>query len=290
MSEYVVATDTASDLPCEIAQELNIFQIPMKFEIEGETYRNYPDGREYDLTKFYNKLREGSSAITAQVSNDDFVDFAEPILKEGKDILYISLSSGLSGTFQSCKIFAEDLMQEYPGRKIICIDSKGASIGQGLLTILTAKKKQEGLNIEELAEWTEEKRPQICFWVSVDDLNHLKRGGRISSLTAVIGTALGIKPIIHVDNEGNLVQVDKARGTKKAMEVLLNRMKETSINPEEQDIFIGHGDSSEVADMLAEMVKKELKVKSVTTGYIGPVIGAHSGPGTIALFFVGTKR
>ena len=219
-----------------------------------------------------------------------FLDTFTPILESGRDILYLAFSSGLSGTYNGSVIAANDLMEKYPGSKVISVDTLAASVGEGLLVYAAAKKREEGLSLDELAQWVTDNRLHLCHWFTVDDLNHLKRGGRVSPAVAIIGTALGIKPVMHVDDEGHLIPVSKVRGRRKSLDALVEHMAETCDKPESQTIFIGHGDSKEDAEYVAKLVRQKFKVKNIILNYIGPVIGSHSGPGTIALFFFGTHR
>ena len=202
----------------------------------------------------------------------------DKVLATGSDLIYIGFSSGLSGTFQVARNILEELKEKYPNQKIYYVDSLAASLGQGLLVHYAVNKKNEGATIEELYDWLMENRLNLCHWFTVDDLFYLKRGGRVSGAAAVMGTVLSIKPVLHVDNEGKLIPKSKAIGRKRAIETLVSKMKETAINPEED------------AEYLAELVKKEMKVKEVYIHFIEPVIGCHSGPGTLALFFMGTHR
>ena len=290
MRDYRIVTDSTCDLPAGIVAELNLTVIPMEFQLDGTTYLNYPDGREYDFHEFYNALRAGMASTTSQVNYQTFLDTFTPILEDGKDILYLAFSSGLSGTYSGSTIAAKDLMEKYPDAKIVCVDTLAASVGEGLLVYTAAKKREEGLSLDELAQWVLDNRLHLCHWFTVDDLNHLKRGGRISPAVAIIGTALGIKPVMHVDNEGHLIPVSKVRGRRKSLDALVEHMIQTCDKPDGQTIFIGHGDSVEDAEYVAKQIKQKFKIKTIILNYIGPVIGSHSGPGTIALFFFGTER
>lgn len=290
MRDYVIITDSTTDLTPELINELNISVIPMEFNIDGQSYLNYSDEREISYKEFYDVLRNGKNSTTSLINTVTFTDLFEPILKEGKDILYIAFSSGLSGTYNSSCIAAEMLLEKYPDSKIYTVDSLSASMGEGLLVYHAANKKKEGMNIEELKEWILNNRLNLCHWFTVDDLHHLKRGGRLSSAAAIVGTMLSIKPVLHVDNEGHLIPVEKVRGRKLSITALLKMMENTAIKPEEQTIFISHGDCLEEAEYLAKLIKEKLNVKDIKINFIGPVIGSHSGPGTIALFFLGTER
>ncbi len=290
MRDYCIVTDSTCDLPANIVTDLGITVIPMEFQLDGTTYLNYPDGRDYDFHAFYDALRAGKASTTSQVNYQTFLDTFTPILESGRDILYLAFSSGLSGTYNGSVIAANDLMEKYPGSKVISVDTLAASVGEGLLVYAAAKKREEGLSLDELAQWVTDNRLHLCHWFTVDDLNHLKRGGRVSPAVAIIGTALGIKPVMHVDDEGHLIPVSKVRGRRKSLDALVEHMAETCDKPESQTIFIGHGDSKEDAEYVAKLVRQKFKVKNIILNYIGPVIGSHSGPGTIALFFFGTHR
>ncbi|WP_097014733.1 DegV family protein [Anaerocolumna aminovalerica] len=290
MRNYVIVTETTTDLPDEIAKDLDIRVIPMAFELDGKSYYNYLDERELDIHEFYETLRKGGKSVTSLINTEVFMNFFEPILNEGCDILYISFSSGLSGTYNASLLAIDELKEKYPDSKIFSVDSRCASLGEGLLVYSAALKKEEGLSIDELYEWLNDNVLKLCHWFTVDDLNHLKRGGRVSAISAAIGTALNVKPVLHVDNEGKLIPIEKVRGRKKSLIAIADRMLETCTNPEEQTIFIGHGDAVEDAEYLAQLIKERMNVKDFVINPIGPVIGSHSGPGTIALFFFGTER
>ncbi len=290
MRNYVIITESTSDITKELVEELGVIVIPMNFEMNQKSYTHYPDGREMGVHEFYEALKAGSKSVTSLVNTQTFLNYFEPVIKEGNDILYIGFSSGLSGTYNSAVIASEELLEKYPDATISCIDTKAASAGEGLLVYTAANKQKEGLSLTELDTWLRENVLKLCHWFTVDDLFHLKRGGRVSALSAGIGTALNIKPILHVDDDGHLIPMEKVRGRKKSLLALLDHMVETSTNPEEQVIFIGHGDAMEDAEFLAEQIKEKLHVKDVILTPIGPVVGSHSGPGTIALFFFGTKR
>ncbi|MDF2951850.1 MAG: DegV family protein [Anaerocolumna sp.] len=290
MKDYVIVTESTCDLPVQIVNELDIKVIPMNFELEGKSYTHYYDARELDIHEFYESLRKGQKSITSLVNTEAFLSFFEPILQSGKDILYIAFSSGLSGTYSASLIAIEELLETYKDSKILAVDTKAASVGEGLMVYTAAMKRSEGYSIEEVAEWISSNVLNLCHWFTVDDLNHLKRGGRVSALSATLGTALNVKPILHVDNEGHLIPMEKVRGRKKSLFDLLDHMVETCTNPEEQVVFIGHGDTVEDAEFLAGLIKEKLNVNKIHISPIGPVIGTHSGPGTIALFFFGTKR
>jgi len=290
MRDYVIITDSTTDLTEELINELDITVIPMEFNIDGKVYLNYSDERDISYKEFYDFLRNGKNSTTSLINTATFTELFEPILEDGKDILYIAFSSGLSGTYNSSCVAAQMLSEKYTDSKIYTVDSLSASMGEGLLVYHAAKNKKEGMNIDELKDWVENNKLNLCHWFTVDDLHHLKRGGRLSSAAAIVGTMLNIKPVLNVDNEGHLIPVEKVRGRKLSITAMLKMMEKTAINPEEQTIFISHGDCLEEAEFLANLVKEKLNVKDIKMNYIGPVIGSHSGPGTIALFFLGTER
>ena len=289
MSEYVITINSTSDLPKEWVWERKIPVVPLNCTIGGNTYRDM-----YDLSadEFYGMLRAGEMAVTSQPSPQAAIDMLEPILKEGKDILHIAFSSGLSGTYNSCRIAAEELMEDYPDRKIIVVDSLGASLGQGLLVYLAQEKKEQGEDMETVAKWAEENRLHMVHLFTVNDLNHLYRGGRISRTTAVVGSMLNIKPVLHVDNDGKLTAIGKVRGRKKSLQELVKLMDEKigSYHDTCHTIFISHGDCEDDANYVAEKVKEKYQINTIIMNQVGATIGAHSGPGTMALFFVGDER
>ena len=290
MSEYVILTDSSADLTAELVAELGVEVIPLSFTMEDKTYYNFPDNRDIDPADFYNRLRGGAMATTSAVNVADYTETIEPMLKAGKDVLVLAFSSGLSATCHSAQIAAEELMEQYPDRKVYVVDTLCASLGQGLLVWYAAQQKKQGKSIEEVRDWTEAHKLNLCHWFTVDDLHFLKRGGRISAATAVLGTMLSIKPVMHVDNEGHLIKVGTARGRNASLKALVDHMAETAQNPGEQVVFISHGDCLADAQKVADDVKARFGVKTVVINYVGPVIGAHSGPGTVALFFLGSVR
>lgn len=290
MHSYKIITDSTTDLPENMISELNIEVLPLQFIINNKSYYNYPDERDLTIKEFYKLLREGQSVNTVQVNVSQCLESFEKHLQNGEDILYIAFSSALSGTYNSATIAASELKQKYPNNKIIVIDSLSASMGEGLLVYHAVMQKRRGFSIEELSKWIEENKRNFCHWFTVNDLFHLKRGGRISSTSAIFGSMLGIKPILHVSDDGKLIPVSKVRGRRQSIEELFNRMQKSCIVPEKQVIFISHGDCEDEAKVLKELIINRLHVKDVVMNNIGPVIGAHSGPGTIALFFVGNVR
>lgn len=290
MKDYVIVTDSTTDLPADLVEQFRLSVVPLSYTIGDNTYLNNIEKPQLDTKEFYKKLRAGETSVTSQVNLATFLACFEGILQSGKNILYIGFSSHLSGTFQSGYMAARELQQKYPTAKISCVDSQGASLGEGLLVYLAAKKKEEGLSLEELEQWILENRSKACHWFTVDDLNHLKRGGRVSAVSAFFGTALDIKPILHVDDQGRLVPTHKVRGRTKAIKALVEQMDKTCINPEEQTVFIGHGDCLEEAKQLEKLIREKLPVKDVLIHPVGPVIGSHTGPGVMALFFLGNPK
>lgn len=287
MKNYVILTDSSCDLTSELAKELDISILSLEALMEdGSILLN----DQIDVKDFYQQLRNKKKITTSAVSIERFMNFMESYLKEETDILYLGFSSGLSGTYNAGFVAAQELSERYPDRKIYTVNTLCASLGQGLLVYLCAKMRLNGADIEEVRNYAEDHKLNLCHWFTVDDLFFLKRGGRVNAATAVMGTMLSIKPVLHVDEKGKLINVSKARGRKAAMDELFNRMKDTVIDPETQTCFICHGDCEEDAKVLAERVKNELGVPEVIIGYTGPVIGAHSGPGTLAIFYLGTTR
>ena len=283
---YQIITDSCCDFTEAQYKEWNVVSVPLTVTYNGENHENF--SRPEDVKAFYDQLRGGVMATTAAVNPDGWANAMEPFLKEGKDVLVLAFSSGLSTTYQSAVIAAGELREAYPERTICVVDTLCAALGQGLLVWHAAKKRDEGMTIEELTAWVESHKLNLCHWVTIDDLTTLKRGGRISATTAIVGTMLNIKPIIFVDNDGHLINTAKVRGRKAAMELLVKKFQETGL--EQDTVFIAHGDCPEDAAALEALVREKTGVKNVITGYVGPVIGAHTGPGVLVLFFLGTHR
>jgi DegV family protein with EDD domain len=287
MNEFIIITDSSADLPKSVACDMGVEIIPLEVNIDGIGCK-YND--EIDIKEFYGWLRDKKGAKTSAVNMEKFCEVFEKFAADGKDILYIGFSSGLSATYMAAKNAAEEISEKYPDRKVIAVDSLCASLGQGLLVKHAVDKKNSGATIEEVAEFVENNRLNLCHWFTVEDLFFLKRGGRVSAATAVMGTVLQIKPVMHVDDEGKLINVEKARGRAASVNSLFAKMKETAIDPEKQTIYISHGDCYDDAKKLADMVTAEFGITDILINEVGPVIGAHSGPGTLALFFLGSKR
>ncbi len=290
MAAYTILTDSCCDLPAELAAELELEVLPLSLEMSGSTYRNYLDGREIGFQEFYSRVRGGENAVTSAVSVGDFEAVMKSVLDRGEDLLCICFSSALSTTYQSAVIAADGLRETYPDREIYVVDSLCASMGQGLLVWLCAQEKRNGKSIQEVRDFAEQQKGSVCHWFTVDDLHHLKRGGRISATTALFGTMLSIKPVLHVDDEGRLIAMDKARGRKASLLALVDQMEETADTPGYQTVFISHGDCLDDAKFVAAEIRRRFGTQNITIGYIGPVIGSHTGAGVVALFFVGSKR
>ena len=287
---FQIITDSSCDLPQTLADELDLRVLPLHVTIEGKTYRNYLDGREIGFREFFDKLRAGEQGSTSAVNPEEFREEMDVALAAGLDVLYIGFSSGLSTTYQSGCIAADELRGKYPERKILTIDSLGASLGQGLYVYLAAKKQQSGAAIEEVYDYLMQTRPHLCHWFTVNDLMHLKRGGRVSATAALFGTMLQIKPVMHMDDEGHLIPVSKARGRKASLQALVEQMVQTAVEPERQTVFICHGDCLDDAEYTASLIREKTGAQNVIINYVGPVIGAHTGPGVISIFFLGTHR
>lgn len=288
MRDYLIVTDSSCDLPASVAEKLGVKVIPLEVNIEGVGTKL---NDELDIKEFYALLRSKKGVKTSAVNMDRFIELFESIIAQDKDVLYIGFSSGLSATFMAAKNAAEELSEKYPDRKIVAIDSLCASLGQGLIVTYAARKKKQGASFDEIVRYVDGCKMNLCHWFTVDDLFFLKRGGRVSAASAVVGTMLGIKPIMHVSNEGKLVKVSTVRGRKASIDTLCEKAKGAALNAKNKLVaFISHGDCEEDAKYLAEKIKREVGFKDVVIGYVGPVIGSHSGPGTLALFYLGAER
>lgn len=287
MSEYVITVNSTVDLPKEWLQERNVPVIPLKYMMDGVSYVDM-DG--LSAKEFFQKLREGKMATTSQVNPEEAREAFEPFLKEGKDILHLGFSSGLSGTCNSMRIAAEELQEEYPDRKVIVIDTLCACLGEGLLLYYALKRKKEGMNIDQLAEWIEANKLHVCHDVTIDDLHHLQRGGRISKTVAVVGSIVQIKPIIHMDDNGCLQVIGKERGRKKSLQKIVNMASDQSKGWENDLVMITHGDCEEDANYVADLVREKMGIQNILVNNIGTVIGSHTGPGVVAVFCMGEKR
>ena len=286
MADFVIFADSSVDLPIEEINRYGLQIINLHLFVSGKE----EDIDTLDSHAFYERLRAGEVASTSAPSPEEYAEKMIPVLESGKDILYLGFSEGLSCSYNNGKLAMEELAEKYPDRKLYHISTGCASTGHGLLTVLAARKQQAGATIEEVRDWVNENLLHLVHWFTVDDLMFLKRGGRISAVTAVAGTMLGIKPILHVDDEGHLINMSKARGRKASLQTMVDKVKEYAIEPATQTMAICHGDCLEEAEWIAEKLKNELKVPEVIISPTGTVIGAHSGPGTIAVFFLGTQR
>lgn len=287
MNKYIIYTDSACDIKPEVLAEWGVKSLPLTFRFNGEE-REY-NNNEMPIGEFYDRMRGGAVAKTAAVNSETFrLSFLEEI-NNGFDVLYLGFSSGLSTTFNSARIAAQQINNEGE-KKVTVIDTLSASAGFGMLVYLAKEKKNEGASIEEVAEYITSLVPRMCHWFTVDDLEYLKRGGRVSGVAAFVGNLLGIKPVLHVDNEGHLIKIDTIRGRKKAVIALADMYDKLAETPDEGVIFISHADCLADAEMLASIIKNRhgVEVKLITD--VGTVIGAHAGPGTLALFFIGKER
>ena len=289
MSEYVILTESSCDLSPELVAEADVEVLPLSFTIDGKNYPHYPDARAYPIAAFYQRMREGAVAVTAAANVVELTEGMEKHLRQGRDVLFLCFSSGLSSTRDACAIAAEDLRERYPDRKIYTVDTLAASGGQGLLVLLAGRKRKAGASIEEVRDFAEETKLHVGHWFTVDDLVYLKRGGRVSSAAAVVGTMLNIKPVLHVDNEGHLIPMEKVRGRKAAIQALFRHMQETAL-PDQETVLINHADCLPEAQTLAEQIRAEFHPKEVLIADLGPIIGAHTGPGLVTLFFLAEHR
>ena len=286
MSDYQIVTDSACDLTPETLREWNVemLAMPYLFQDTGEQHVDH----EYPIADFYAEMRAGRIAKTSALNTEAYVELFTSLLEQGRDILYVAFSSGLSATCANGKAAAEALAPRYPERKIVVVDSLCASAGEGLFVYLAVQNRDHGMTLAENAAALEADKPHLVHWFTVDDLKFLKRGGRISPATALLGTALNVKPVLHVDDEGHLIKVTQVRGRKKAIHALADKLGETIY--EGSPVFISHGDCLEDAEFLAKIIREKYGYETKIITYVGALIGAHSGPGTLALFFRGTHR
>ena len=287
MNEFVIVSDSTVDLPKEYLQSKQVPIISLSYIMDGVTYEEM-DGLSHK--EFFEKLRAGSLPTTSQINPEQAREALELFAKEGKDILYIGFSSGLSGSYNSVRMAAEDLKEEYPDINIITIDSLCACMGEGLLLYKALELKEHGMSMEEIAKWVEANKLHICHNVTVDDLNHLHRGGRISKPTAVVGSMIKIKPIIHMSDEGKLVVIGKERGRKKSLVSIVDRMEKQMQGYDNDIVMITHGDCIEDAEFVKKQVEERFGIHNVMINGIGSVIGSHTGAGVVAVFFMGDKR
>lgn len=285
----VIVIDSCTDLPYDYIQKHNIPVVHLTYLFKG---KNYTDDffQSVDCKTFYNEVRSGEMPTTSQVNAEDYIKVFRPFLEERRPVIYLSFSSALSGSYNSSVLAKNTLLEEYPDADITLIDTKAASLGSGLIACHAIKMLEAGASKDVLIEWVENNKLKVAHWFTVDDLNHLKRGGRISGAAAFLGTMLNIKPVLHVDNEGRLIPISKVKGRKKSIRALFEKLQETIVSPEDQTIFISHGDAPQDAQYLADLIKEEYQIQDIVINHVGPVIGAHSGPGTLALFFLAERR
>lgn len=287
MPTYQIMTDSCCDFPQQMYSELNLTMVPLTVEYQGEVRDDKNDAH---LKEMYAGFRAGETARTSAVNPSRWAAAMEPILDAGEDILVLAFSSGLSTTYQSAVIAANELLETHPQRKILVVDTLSASLGQGLLTWYACKMRDSGASLEEVHQWVEDNKLHMCHWFTVEDLMYLKRGGRISATTALVGTMLQIKPVLHMDNLGHLVSVSKARGRKASIDAIAKKVGELGAGYDNSTMFITHGDCQEDAEYLAQQLKEKYGAKEVLINYVGSVIGSHSGPGTLSVFFLGNHR
>ena len=286
MESYQIITDSCCDFTQQMYKDYRVACVPLSIHYQGQSRENMSEPDQ--LKAFYDSMRRGETATTSAANPEGWASAMEPILQRGQDILCLTFSSALSATCQSAVMAAEELREKYPQRSIRVVDTLCAALGQGLLIVHACRRRDEGMGMEELADWCEENKRNLAHWVTVDDLNHLKRGGRISAATALVGGMLNIKPIIHVDDEGRLVNVAKCRGRKAAMELLAEKLAQGITD--RSVIAIAHGDCPEDAAALEKLIREKCDVETVITGYVGGVIGAHTGPGVLVVFYLGNNR
>ena len=287
MRDYVITVNSTVDLPKEWLEERHVPVVPLKYTIDGETYT---DMEGLSAKEFFAKLREGKMSVTSQVNPEEAAELLEPYVKDGKDVLHLGFSSGLSGTLNSMRIAGQMLEEKYPEAKVIVIDTLCACLGEGLLLYKALQQKAMGKTIDETAQWVEENKLHICHNVTVDDLNHLHRGGRVSKTTAVLGTLVQIKPIIHIDDNEKIQVIGKERGRKKSLNKIVDMAVEQSKGWDNDIIMITHGDCIEDAEYVAKLVREKMGIDNILINNIGTVIGSHTGPGVVAVFCMGNKR
>lgn len=290
MSEFIIVTDSSCDLSAQLAEELQLHVVPLSVLLDGKHYTNYLDWREISSKDFYDAMRNGAKSTTSAPNVEQFTETMEAALAQGKDVIYIGFSSGLSGTYNAGRLAAEQLQEKYPERRIYTIDTLAGAAGEGLLCYYAAKMRDAGKTIEEVRDWVLANKMKVNHWVTVDDLKYLRAGGRISATTAVVGTMLNIKPIIRMDDNGKLESCGKVRGRKAAIKALFDYAQKNAVELQNQVVFINHAECEEDAQYLADMVKRQLQVKDVVINSLGPVIGSHTGPGLLVIFFLGEHR
>lgn len=288
---FDIITDSSSNLTEDMIDRFGLHILPLTFMVDGQQHHSYLKGEKTDLAQFYTMMREGKVITTSLPSLSDAEATMREVLDAGRDLLYIGFSSGLSGTYEAIDLLARALAPEYPDRTILTVDTLAASGGEGLLVWHAVQLQRTGASIEEVRDWLEENKLHLAHWFTVDDLMFLFRGGRVSRTSAWAGTLLNIKPVMHMDDEGHLIPLEKVRGRRKSLNALVDHMSQTANEPvSEQTVFITHGDCIEDAEYVADLVRERFGVKDIVINYVDPVIGAHSGPGTLALFFLANER
>lgn len=289
-TDYVIITDSSANLTDELIAKYDLDILPLTYMLNGEEHLSYEKGKPTDLPGFYKAMREGGKVSTSCVNVDSAKAFFEPYLAAGKDVLYLGFSSGLSATYANVAAAGKELLAAYPDRKFYAVDTLAACMGEGLIVTYALEAQLAGKTIEEVRDYAEEIKLRVCHQFTVDDLMYLKRGGRIGSGTALIGTILKIKPVMHADNHGKLAAVSKVIGRKAAIKWLFKKYVKKAYDKKNQIVYIAHGDCHDDAEALAEMIREHSEYKSITINYIDQVIGSHSGPGTLAIFFLGDSR
>ena len=288
---FCIFTDSSANVPDEYIDHYGLKILTLIFRDEqGAEFHSYAPGEKTDLSQFYARMRTGTVFTTSLVPPELALEMMEPVLAAGQDILYLGFSSGLSGTCQAVVNVMDLLREKYPQRKLLAVDTLAAATGEGLLVLLACRRREEGMTIEQTRDWVEENKLRMCHWFTVEDLKYLKRGGRISAAAAMFGTMLQIKPVMHMDDEGHLVPVNKVRGRKASLDALVDKMGELAVEPEKQLVAVIHGDCQADADYVRDLVNARFHPAEMIVSTLDPVIGAHSGPGTVSLFFLGTRR
>lgn len=287
---FKIVTDTSANLTDEIVEKYDLAVLPLTFMIDGVQRKSYNKHEKSNLPAFYKEMREGKVVTTSLPNLQDSKNELEEILKDGNDLLYIGFSSGLSGTYTAIDLILKELASSYENSKIYSVDTLAAAAGQGLLVWTAAEMREDGKSIEEVYRWVEDNKFKVAHWFTVDDLHFLERGGRVSKTAAFAGTMLNIKPVLHVDNEGHLIPMEKVRGRKKSIDALVKHMEDTMNRPYDYKVLISHGDCEDEAQFLKDKVIEKTGVNNVHINCLDPVIGAHSGPGTLALFFFAAGR
>lgn len=287
---FAIVTDSSCNLPNAVIDKYDLHIASLDFLVDGKPYSSYVKGEENDLQRFYTMMRNREHIKTSAANAQKWTEVIEPVLQVGQDVLVMAFSSALSVTAQEAFNACNSLREKYPERQILAVDTLCAALGEGLLVTYACQMREQGSNLADTYQWVEDNKRKLCHWFTVDDLFFLKRGGRVSAATAVLGTMLGIKPVMHVDDDGRLINVAKARGRKSSLDALVDQMEKTAIEPEKQLVYVTHGDCLEDAEYLAQQCRERLHVKDVMINILDPVIGSHAGPGTASIFFMGEHR